>query len=225
MRTRSSATHLAAQAEDTFEEVVRALGLKPRSAKRDEPFDFSVSVPGGTPISVEVKAMALPTADRIGVLKRDRSRADLVVVVADQVPAPARAALDAAGLGWLDRRGHLRMVGHGLFIDTDLAPEPRRGTENGAARRPIAGRAGLASATALLLDPDQPVGVSDTARIAGLNPSSITRARRLERRQPRRARRPRSVSAARARVVLGARRRVAARAHRRTVVHRSSGSR
>lgn len=176
MRTRSSATHLAAQAEDTFEEVVRALGLKPRSAKRDEPFDFSVSVPGGTPISVEVKAMALPTADRIGVLKRDRSRADLVVVVADQVPAPARAALDAAGLGWLDRRGHLRMVGHGLFIDTDLAPEPRRGTENDAARRPIAGRAGLASATALLLDPDQPVGVSDTARIAGLNPSSITRA-------------------------------------------------
>src|ERR1700685_1176137 len=40
--------------------------------------------------------------------------------VADRVSAAARERLDDAGVGWLDRRGHLRVVAPGLIIDTDV---------------------------------------------------------------------------------------------------------
>ena len=99
-----------------------------------------------------------------------------MVVVADQISAAIRAELDGAGIGWLDRRGHLKLVAPGLHIDADIPRDVRTDTHARSEREPIAGRSGLAAASALLLDPDQPMGVSEVARAARLNPSSITRA-------------------------------------------------
>ena len=60
-----------------------------------------------------------------------------VVVVADRVPAAMRAELDAAGAGWLGRRGHLKFHHGGVWIDSDIAPAPR--TPIGQTADPMAG--------------------------------------------------------------------------------------
>jgi hypothetical protein len=94
------------------------------------------------------------------------------VVVADLVGAEARAALDAAGVGWLDRRGHLRLRAPGLLIDRDVAPLPRdRPTAGSDALR---GAAAIGVAAAHLLDGEW--GVRELARLLDLSPAAVSKA-------------------------------------------------
>jgi hypothetical protein len=96
--------------------------------------------------------------------------------VADQIPSAIRTTLNEAAIGWLDRRGHLRLTGEGVYLDADVPRLSRKAPQSGIERDPIKGRSGLAAAAALLFRPDDPMGVSEIARVAELNPSSITRA-------------------------------------------------
>lgn len=133
-----------------------------------------VVVPSGAPCRVEVFAVAVATtglAERL----RDEAVKGPVVVVADRISAPVRAELTGAGVGWFDRRGHLRLVEGGVFIDADVSADgrPAIGRPTGSAVR---GRAGLAAAFALLLRAGDPLSLSEIARFAGLNASSLTRA-------------------------------------------------
>jgi hypothetical protein len=92
------------------------------------------------------------------------------VVVADRITEAARNELRDAGWGWLDLRGHLRLVGEGVFIDTDVAPlryRPQR-------RDALSGAAGLEVACSLLLDPDKRYGVREFARLLGRAPSTMS---------------------------------------------------
>lgn len=43
--------------------------------------------------------------------------------------------LNDAGIGWLDRRGHLRLVTDSLFIDTDIVPASRFRPDDESLRR------------------------------------------------------------------------------------------
>jgi DNA-binding transcriptional ArsR family regulator len=132
-------------------------------------------MPDGRSVGIDVKAMAIPSADRVRDLVRSPRRDALSVLVADQISSPVRELLNDGGVGWFDRRGHVRLVADGVFIDADVAPQARVARATGA-RQPINGRSGLAAAAGLLVRPDDPMGVSEIARVAGLNPSSITRA-------------------------------------------------
>jgi hypothetical protein len=177
MTDRTSAQRLGREAKDAFRDAARSLGLRAVSPRRgSSSADFELIVPGRDPVAVELKAMAMPTDNRIRSLRARPRSGVTTVVVAHQVPGPMRGALDAAGVGWLDRRGHLRLVSNGVYIDSDLPPLPRSARSGGANRAPIAGRAGLAASAALLLHPVEPMGGSEISRIAGLYPSSITRA-------------------------------------------------
>jgi hypothetical protein len=124
---------------------------------------------------INLKAASIPTAALIRSVVEHQSPGTVRVLVADQISGAVRAALNDAGIGWLDRRGHLRLVGAGVYIDADVAPLPRTNVSS-SAREPINGRSGLAAAAALLIRPDDPPGVSELARVAGLNPSSVSRA-------------------------------------------------
>ena len=130
-----------------------------------------LSRPDGSAMIIEVKATALPSFDWVEKLDAD---SDHIVVVADQIPLGIRERLNDHGVAWLDRRGHLRLVRDGLFIDADI-PRSERSATSRADRAPIAGRSGLAAAAALLMRPDDPMGVSEIARFAGLNASSVSR--------------------------------------------------
>jgi hypothetical protein len=176
MTTRTSPQRLAREAEDALRAAAREVGLRAARPKRSGAADVELTTPAGVVVPFQIKAMALATAERVHALEPTDDRGPPIVVVADQVPAPMRAALADAGLSWLDRRGHLRLLSDEIFIDTDVAAIPRLDGPRDAARTPIAGRSGLAAAAGLLLSPDDPMGVSDIARVAGLNRSSITRA-------------------------------------------------
>lgn len=177
MRIRTSAAELERDAFEALVASVAALGLEAApDPRKSEGADLIVVVPGGGELRVEVKASSIPTADQAHALAEHPSRGHTPVLVADQIPASVRSVLNEASIGWLDRRGHLRLTGTGLYVDADVPPQSRKTSEARIARDPIKGRSGLAAAAALLLDPEHPLGVSETAQIAGLNPSSITRA-------------------------------------------------
>ncbi len=77
---------------------------------------------GGLTLAVEARAVvresdahavARQLAARLGSGRRG-------LVVADRVSEGARSILRQEGIGWLDRRGSLRIVGPGMFIDTTV---------------------------------------------------------------------------------------------------------
>ncbi len=177
MKARTSPEQLERNAAEAFAHAARSLGLRVISepAKPSGRADFELAMPDGRTVAVAVKAMAIASADRARELIRNPEPGALVVVVADQISAPIRELLNDGGIGWFDRRGHVRLVADGVFIDADVDPQARHARTPGAGQ-PINGRSGLAAAAALLVRPDDPMGVSEIARGAGLNPSSITRA-------------------------------------------------
>ena len=92
------------------------------------------------------------------------------LVVADRLSAAARERLDHAGVGWLDRRGHLRVVAPGLIIDTEVPTTSRpQGRRNGGL-----GETGLDVAVTLLADPARGWGVNELARHLGRSPGRVS---------------------------------------------------
>jgi len=103
------------------------------------------------------------------------------VVIAEKIPAAARDVLTSAGVGWFDRRGHLRVQAAGLLIDADVPAAP--------AKVPRAafpsGRTGVGAALALLIGASLPGGddwasrastVSEIADLAGVAVSGASTA-------------------------------------------------
>ena len=176
MRHRRSPHQLGSEAGDALARAAQTVGLSVRRHKGVDRFlDFDVLTPEGAVIAAKVKTVAvLSHMHQVG--WADDATDVLRVVVADQIPMPLRQELNAAGIGWLDRRGHLRLVGRGLFVDADVPAYEPPSSMVGRSQAPISGRAGLASASALLLHPEEPLGVSEIARLANMNPSSISRA-------------------------------------------------
>jgi DNA-binding transcriptional ArsR family regulator len=118
---------------------------------------------GGCRLKVAGRAHPTPAeAAEIG------GSADLVV--ADRLSAAARTRLNDAGVGWLDRRGHLRLHRPGLIIDAAVpplvaAPVRRSGT---------LGETGLDIAVTLLCEPDRAWGVNELARHIGRSPGRVS---------------------------------------------------
>lgn len=98
------------------------------------------------------------------------------IVVGDLIGADARRVLDAAGISWLDRRGHLRVNRPDIWIDREVRPRPRVRRSSGPALE-IRGAAAMAVAAGHLVDPDRFGGVRPLARLLGLSPAAISQAR------------------------------------------------
>ena len=96
---------------------------------------------------------AHPTPADLADLVRGAPNRLPALVVADRISDAGRDLLRAAGWGWLDRRGHLRLWMPGVRIESDL---PNQGTE-----RPTTGNVwttvGLEIALAAMCRPDEPV--------------------------------------------------------------------
>ena len=112
-----------------------------------------------------VAAAAHPTPAEAEELTKS---ADLVV--ADRLSAAARERLDHAGVGWLDRRGHVRVVVPGLIIDTEVPPTARTADRRGGGL----GDTGLDVAVTLLADPPHSWGVNELARHLGRSPGRVS---------------------------------------------------
>jgi hypothetical protein len=140
--------------------------------------DIVLEGPSG-PITIELKVMSVATAGRIQALfdgyrhaKRGSEAADVVVVVANELPADARDFLRSVGWGYLDRRGRLWFRADGVLInDTDLPPETRQ-RQTPAPVDPLRGRVALSIGVWILMHPDEPHGVRGLARELGSAPST-----------------------------------------------------
>jgi hypothetical protein len=164
-------THFGVDAFDAIQEAAGAVGL---SLEEDHTGDFVLINPAGGHVVIELKRMSLVSADgltdRIEAWNRQSSDAAVGVVVADRVTQEARDVLRAAGWGWLDLRGHIHIVGPGLFVDTEV-PALKQPSGRSA---PLAGRVGVEVASVLLLDPDKPAGVRSIAGTLGRSASSVS---------------------------------------------------
>lgn len=140
------------------------------------PLAVVLDLAGGARVQLEATVLALADANvvarRLDQWTRALGGGALGVVVADRVTAGAREMLNAAGWGWLDLRGHLRIVGPGIVIDTDV-PSARAPV---AARSAFSGEVGRELAALLLLTPDQPTGVRAVAAALSRAPSSVSAA-------------------------------------------------
>jgi hypothetical protein len=170
--------------EADFVAAVEALGLA-GSPVTDAGIgsDMLLDVNGRT-VAVELKAAATVSphlAERLVAAAVTTAPVDgACVVVADRVVDKARDVLRAAGWGWLDRRGHLRIDAPGILVDSSFPAltEPR-----GLPRAPLRRRVAQEVAVALLLAPDRARGVRDLAGELGRAPSSVSEAMRALRAQ------------------------------------------
>ena len=168
---RTTPQELAQQAEAAFADACRQHGFDVEGSSDGAASAGLVISRGGSSWSVELKARAV--ADGLPPHRSDGT--DLLVVVADVVTARVRDAYEKESISWLDRRGHLRLIGPGLDIDDALAPLPRQPARvDDVPRRPISGRGGVEVAVALLLAPQEPLHVRALARRVDLAPSTIS---------------------------------------------------
>jgi hypothetical protein len=161
-------------ATDAIRDAVGALGLRVEDGPPDSGPDLVVVNPAGGRVHLEVKRLSLATveglAHRIDTWNARLPEHTVGILVADRVTGEARETLRAADWGWLDLRGHLHIVGEGLFIDTDVPAirQPPGRSE------PFAGHVGVEVATLLLLDPHQSATVRGIAKTLGRSVSSVS---------------------------------------------------
>lgn len=173
---RASSEQLQRLAVDALAAAAEEAGARLERIEGATGADLVLRETAGRGFAVEVRSASAPSADSVRGLGPRMAQDDRIhVLVADRLFQPAREAADELGWSWLDRRGHLRLVGPGLYVDTDVEPMDRRGAAS--AKGPIAGRSGISLALALLMEPADPPGVREVARRSDLSPSAISQAR------------------------------------------------
>lgn len=165
-RTRTSAADLLALAVSDLAAAVGAVGADVSGiGERSLRLTFD-----GVRLELDVVPAAYATGPRVAEILHD-AESPAAALVADRITSEARELLDAAGWGWLDRRGHLRIRAPGVLIDTSVEPS---GRDDALPREPIRGRAGLAVAYRLLTTPTE--AVSPTRSNLTFAPSTISEA-------------------------------------------------
>lgn len=136
--------------------------------------DLTLSGADGRSVGVQVKRLSTLTPSAVTRAYSDWHASaepdELLVLVADRVPRSAQEILRELRVGWLDLRGHLRMVGPGLFIDTDVhVARPRQQRVDA-----FSGSVGLEVSCWLLMHPTEEHGVRDIARALNRSPSAVS---------------------------------------------------
>lgn len=154
---------------DAIAEALRRLGVTRRVRRRPT----SITVEFGEEAPVDIRIASMNTV-RPGVGARIGSGRPLIVV-ADRVPAASRAELNAAGAGWLDRRGHLKFHHGGVWIDSDIPPAPT--TPPGQTSDPLGGPVARGIGFAALVTFPSPLpGIRELARRLEASPAGVSQA-------------------------------------------------
>jgi hypothetical protein len=142
--------------------------------------DLVMTTPSGDKWMFEVKSLSRADPSRVSAMVskiRPQWPDAVVVLVADEIPRASRDILADADWGYLDRRGHLRIVDASshLFVDVDVGPMNRATSRP---REPIRGASGISYAAALLMNPTEPISLREVARRAHLAVSTVSEAAR-----------------------------------------------
>ena len=145
------------------------------------PFDRAadeIALRAGRDATIAIHPMVVASASSVAALLAATPLSRQVeLLVADRISGFARAALDAAGWSWLDRRGELALrVGDNYLVRTRVAPRVSARAQ-ARPRGPIRSRAGLAYLAAALERPDEVPVLRAVARRAGLSHVALSNAR------------------------------------------------
>src|SRR4029078_6947956 len=107
-------------AVEALEAALAAVGLSATQPHPDSMrADLVVDTTTAGSVEVEVFAASIANAEDVDRIAHWRGEGVVPILVADEVPDTVRRDLDERTLGWLDRRGHLRLVLPDLLVDTD----------------------------------------------------------------------------------------------------------
>lgn len=167
------------QAVDDVVDAVRSLGIGLSAEpveSADQGLDLLLTTHDDRSIAVQVKSTSLVSADsaphQVRGWSGDLAGGVLGLVVADRITATARDELTRQGWSWLDLRGHLRLSGPGVLIDSDVPAVTKQRLD----RAGIIGPVGAELSALLLLHPGERLGVRTAAAILSRAPSSISQA-------------------------------------------------
>lgn len=174
---RRSGAELEVEAKAALESALEELGLPHRLAVDERPAgaepwrpDFVVDVDGRL-VAVEVKSV-VATADARRLADLARRSGLPLLVAAERIADPAREVLRDAGVGYFDRRGRLRLVLPGIFVDAEVTGRRPHSTESA----PLSGETAREVALLLLADPGARPGVREIARALDRAPSTVSAA-------------------------------------------------
>ena len=124
----------------------------------------------GRALAVDIKRASVVSPAHVQALSEyvASESSAIPMLVADRISEAARRLLRERGWSWLDLRGHVRIRGAGLLVDTSFRPR---------AEVPVprsAGRAWREVCFALLREPQMPVGVRALARQLELSPAAVS---------------------------------------------------
>lgn len=169
---RSTREDQDAAAIDDLDAALRELGV-PFERSSDRGLAIGV---GQRRVSVTLHSMAVAAASSVAARIADATPKKLHILIADRISHDARALLDAAGWGWLDRRGELALrVGDNYVVRSHVTA--RLSPARARARGPIRSRAGIAYLAAALERPDETPVLRAVARRAGLSHVALSNAR------------------------------------------------
>lgn len=134
--------------------------------------DIALLDTSGHRLAVNIKKRSTVTPMDAARLQSEASGSEdtMLVLVADRVTQDARQLLRESGIGWLDLRGHLRLVGPGLLIDAEVPASRPRPARAGA----IGASVGLEVACLLLMNPFETLGVREIARALIRSASTVS---------------------------------------------------
>ncbi len=153
---------------NALDEAINALGL----AAKTTAAELILSVSGTKAIHLPYEWLAVPTRDAVErrLQARARNREASPILIANRIADPVRAVLREAGWSWLDRRGHLRIVAAGIFIDTEIPSSlPKERQE----REVLGTEVGRAVAIQLLLHPTTAQTIRPIAAAIGRSSSAV----------------------------------------------------
>lgn len=153
---------------NTAPELTDALRSAGVAARRLD--DDRVEIAGTTFTVMPAKVVRENDAALLAII-RERKKWSPTIIVADRISKSARAELSAAGLAWLDRRGHLWVRADGLFVNAEV---PSSAVPPGRRVLDVFSGAGLDVALALLTSPDEPRGVHELARLIDRSASRVS---------------------------------------------------
>lgn len=169
---RRSAPEVEGETTEALTAALVEMGLGCRFSeelKANPDVDLVIDVEGHA-VAVEVKTV-VGTADAEMLVQRAR-RIDLpVLIAAERIAGRARETLKQGGVNYFDRRGRLRLVLPGVFVDAETTPRP---TLPSTASAPLSGEVAKEAAIVLLARPDRHSGVREIARVTGRAPSTVS---------------------------------------------------